>query len=463
MLDIGKAKILIHECLKYGGDFAELYFEDTTKHTLELTKESVTKCHISKIKGIGIRILEGTKEVYGYTNNLELDNIIKLCTSLSKSFRKQVLKVESDLIESPFQSNTPILIYSIPLQDKIKMAKLANKTMYEYSRYIVQAITSFTDAEQHITIANSLGLFKHDIRKNLRLSCQAIARNGEITQTSNDSYGLNSGYESYKNFDVIEFATKIAASAKTILFAEEMVAGEIPVIINNGFGGVILHEAIGHSLEASSVGKGLSVFSGLEGTQIASPLITAIDDGTIRNAWGSINIDDEGTEAQKNVLIENGILKGFMIDFLNSRKMNHLVTGSSRRESYHFPPTSRMTNTFIQNGDSTFDEIIRKTNYGLFAKKLGGGSVNPQTGEFNFAVQEGYIVEMGKIKYPVRGATLVGNGKDILKRVDMVGNNLSFGNGFCGAQSGSIPVNVGQPTIRLTLMTVGGKAAKNGL
>ena len=211
-----------------------------------------------------------------------------------------------------------------------------------------------------------------------------------------------------------------------------------------------------HSLEATSVAKGLSVFSNKIGQKIASDIVTAVDDGTLQNYWGSLNVDDEGHKTQRNVLIENGILKSYLVDKRNSKIMNHKITGNSRRESYKYQTTSRMTNTYFLNGKSTFDEIIANTKYGLFAKEMGGGSVNPATGEFNFAVNVGYLIEDGKITKPVKGATLVGSGRDVLLRIDMIGDNLSCGHGMCGSMSGSIPTNVGQPTIRVSSMTVGG-------
>jgi len=229
------------------------------------------------------------------------------------------------------------------------------------------------------------------------------------------------------------------------------------VAIDNGFGGVIFHEACGHSLEATSVAKGNSEFAGKLGQKIASDKVTAIDDGTLPNEWGSLNIDDEGNPTRKNVLIEKGILKGYMIDKLNGRRMNMEPTGSSRRQSYKYAPTSRMTNTYIAPGDDENEEIIKSIDYGLYAKKMGGGSVNPVTGEFNFAVLEGYMVKNGKIDTPVRGATLIGKGSEILKKIDMVGKELDLAAGMCGSVSGSVPTNVGQPLIRVSEITVGGR------
>ena len=229
------------------------------------------------------------------------------------------------------------------------------------------------------------------------------------------------------------------------------------VAIENGFGGVIFHEACGHSLEATSVGIGMSAMCGKLGQLVANPKVTAIDDGTIPNAWGSVNIDDEGNPTNRNVLIEGGVLKKYMIDRLGSRRLGMPMTGNGRRESYLFEPTSRMTNTFIDNGPDKNEDIIASIEYGLYARSMGGGSVNPLTGAFNFAVTEGYIVRNGKICEPVRGASLVGTGADILRDIDMVGNNLDVGQGMCGSSSGSVPTDVGQPLIRVSKITVGGR------
>lgn len=234
-------------------------------------------------------------------------------------------------------------------------------------------------------------------------------------------------------------------------------AGEMPVVIAGGFGGVIFHEACGHSLEATSVAPGMSEFAGKLGHQIASPCVTAIDDGTMPNEWGSENIDDEGTPTTRLTLIENGVLKNYMVDRLNGLKMGMAPTGSGRRQDYTYAPTSRMRNTFIAAGQDDEEEMIRTMGDGLFAKTMGGGSVNPATGEFNFSVREGYLVRDGKIVSPVRGASLIGRGSEILMRIDRVGREMTMEQGVCGSLSGSVPTNVGQPTIRVSKLTVGGK------
>jgi len=230
----------------------------------------------------------------------------------------------------------------------------------------------------------------------------------------------------------------------------------MPVIIANQFGGVIFHEACGHSLEATSVAKGTSEFAGKLGEKVASELVTAVDDGTIPHAWGTTNVDDEGIPMQHKVLIAHGVLTGYLVDRFNGRRMQMPATGSGRRQSYRFAPTSRMSNTFIAAGKSTPEEIIAATGYGLYAKYMGGGSVNTATGEFNFAVNEGYLVKDGKIDRPVRGATLIGRGSEVLRKIDMVAGDLARGQGMCGSLSGAVPTDVGQPTIRVSELTVGG-------
>jgi TldD protein len=239
--------------------------------------------------------------------------------------------------------------------------------------------------------------------------------------------------------------------------AEYAPAGKMPVVIANEFGGVIFHEACGHALEATSVAKGASLFANKLNQKVAADCVTSVDDGTIPNAWGSSNIDDEGTLTQRNVLIENGVLKSYLVDRFHAKKMNTKPNGCGRRESYKYIPTSRMSNTFIAAGKYLPEEIISATDYGLYAKRMGGGSVHPATGEFNFAVMEGYLIEKGRIVKPVRGATLIGKGIDVINNIDMVGNDLARGQGMCGSISGSVPADVGQPTIRVKELIVGGR------
>jgi TldD protein len=357
----------------------------------------------------------------------------------------------------------PIEIYpgTVNKDRKVDIMKRAYDAANNYDDIITQVTVNYLDSHQKILVANSEGVYKEDSRVRTRLAIQSVASlNGEM-QSGYFGPGSGKGFEFFENLDVEWYGKEASRIAKSMIFAEYSPSGKMPVVIDNGFGGVIFHEACGHGLEATSVAKGNSVFAGKLGQQVASSLVTAIDDGTITNGWGSSNIDDEGNATTRNVLIENGILKNYMVDKLNGRRMSMDVTGSTRRQSYRYAPTSRMTNTFITNGQSTKEEIISNTEYGLYAKYMGGGSVNPATGEFNFSVMEGYKIENGKITSPLRGATLIGTGIDVLGKIDMVGNNLELGQGMCGSISGSIPANVGQPMIRVSEIIVGGRKGED--
>lgn len=448
--------------LKTGGDFAEIFSETTYSNSYELTAGKITKAFGNHTYGAALRIIKGTQEVSGYTNDLSCESLLALAEKLAATYdgvshvEIMPFKRERAKINHPIEKRVNVVLPG----EKVKYLLSAYEAVADYSSEIVQIIGGLRDDNQQVLIANSKGRYIEDERYHVIMNLSVVASDGKSTQTGFNSIGAHSGYELLDNFDIPTFAKSVADQAITMLHADEMVGGVMPVVVHNAFGGVLLHEACVHSLEATSVAKGSSVFSGKIGEKIANEIVTAIDDGTIPNAWGSLNVDDEGEPTKKNVLIENGVLKSYLVDYRNSLKMNHPVTGSSRRQSYKYSPTSRMSNTFFAPGKNTFDEIISKTEFGLFAKKMGGGSVDPTTGEFNFAVNEGYMIEKGKITKPVRGATLVGSGAEILKNVDMIADNLTFGYGMCGSASGSVPTCVGQPTIRVQNLTVGGRGVK---
>ncbi|MBR0449599.1 MAG: TldD/PmbA family protein, partial [Clostridia bacterium] len=338
--------------------------------------------------------------------------------------------------------------------DILKSACFAAK---EYDPLIAQVTGGLASVRREILIANSEGLLCSDAHTRTRISVSAVASDKGENQSGSASPGRGMGLEMFDFISPAETGRRAAEQAMVNLRAGYCEAGQMTVAIENGFGGVIFHEACGHSLEATQVGVGMSEMCGKLGQKIANEKITAIDDGTIPGAWGSVNIDDEGNPTQRNVLIENGVLKGYMVDRLGSRRMGMAMTGNSRRQNYAFEPTSRMTNTFIDNGPDKNEDIIASIEYGLYAKQMGGGSVNPLTGAFNFAVTEGYMVRNGKICEAVRGASLIGTGSKILQDIDMVGQNLATGQGMCGSSSGSVPTDVGQPLIRVKKITVGGR------
>ncbi|MBN1044152.1 MULTISPECIES: TldD/PmbA family protein [unclassified Clostridium] len=459
---LGKSIVsqVLARCLVTGGDFAEIFEDDSVNNSISLIDGKVEDAIGGRNYGIGIRIFKGLKSVYAYTNNNSLDSLLETAYRAALALGNANEKEKNIIInEKKIQTIHPIMFYpkDVNYNKKIDILKLAYNSAKNYNSEISQVITSYGDKEQNILIANSDGLYIEDKRIRTRLGINAIASKGSENQTGFEGPGRHMGIEMFESIDPEYHGKEAARIAHTMLHAKNCPAGNMAVAIDNGFGGVIFHEACGHALEASSVAKGNSVFANKLGQQIASTKVTAIDDGTMANAWGSLNIDDEGNKTQKNILIENGILKGYMIDKLNGRRMNMKPTGSSRRQSYKYQPTSRMTNTYIANGKDNPEDIIKSISDGLYAKKLGGGSVNPVTGEFNFAVQEGYLVKNGVIKEPVRGASLIGKGSEVLMDIDMVGNNLELAQGMCGSSSGSIPTNVGQPMIRVKKMTVGGR------
>lgn len=455
------ASQVLSKCLITGGDFAEIFEEDSISNSIGIIDSKVENALGGRSYGIGIRIFKGFKSVYAYTNDNSLSSLLD--TAYKAALALGNLKEENTIIldnSFKYKNMHDIKIYpnTVDYQNKIKVMKEAYKSAKEYSSDISQVNVTYMDKTQNILIANTEGLYIEDERIRTRLGISAVASKGSENQTGFEGPGRAKGFEMFEEIDPVYYGKEAARVAYTMLHAKNCPAGKMTVAIDNGFGGVIFHEACGHSLEATSVAKGNSVFSGKLNEQIASTKVTAIDDGTLANHWGSSNIDDEGNFTKKNVLIENGILKSYMIDKLNGRRMNMKPTGSSRRQSYKYAPTSRMTNTYIQAGDDKPEDIIKSIDNGLYAKKMGGGSVNPVTGEFNFSVAEGYIVKNGEIKEPVRGATLIGKGSEVLMNIDMVGNNLAQAQGMCGSVSGSIPTNVGQPMIRVKEITVGGRS-----
>ena len=451
------AKEILEIALSTGGEFAEVFMEETSNESIEMTSGKVSKSNVSKIKGAAIRVDKGMVEVHASVTECTPEKLKEVAKTLAQSFNGEKLVEVQPFITKEVDKVVNPLIYTKNNELEIKLMSDATKAAFEHSNEIVQVISGISKKLQNIFVFASDGTWQTDTRSNIRLTCSAVASDGKIMQPGSAQYGRNQGMEMFDGYDASELGKEAAFDAVEMLHAEEMTGGDIPVVINNGFGGVILHEACVHGLEATSVAKGMSVFCGKLGQKVASDIVNAVDDGTNLNQWGSINVDDEGTPSKCNVLIENGILKSYLVDKKNSRRMNHPITGSSRRQSYKNTTTSRMTNTYFLNGTSTFEEIIKNTKYGLFAKKMGGGSVQPATGEFNFAVNVGYLIEDGKITKPVRGATLVGSGPEVLMNIDMIADNLSCSHGMCGSESGSIPTNVGQPTIRVSHITVGGK------
>lgn len=459
MLDRILAEDILNEALSTGGDFAEIFLESKTGDSFYFVDGKIEQAISGKDFGLGIRIFKDVFSVYAYTNDMSKENLIKTAQKAAKAIKGTKQDIVINLLKQEIENKHKIILSpgSILKDDKILVMKDAYAAAKEYDECISQVRINFNDSTQNILVINSEGVWAEDTRVRSRIGIESIASNMNDMQTGSYRPGASKGFEFFKEIDVKEYAQEASRIAKTMLGAKYAPSGKMPVIIENEFGGVIFHEACGHGLEATSVAKGLSVFANKIGKKVASDVVSAVDDGTLPNEWGSSNIDDEGTPTQRNLLIENGILKGYLVDKLNGRRMGTKSTGSARRESYKYAPTSRMTNTFILNGNSSLDEMLSGIENGIYAKYMGGGSVNPSTGDFNFSIMEGYLIKDGKITEPVRGATLIGNGPEILHKIDMVGDNLAHGQGMCGSVSGSIPANVGQPRVKIRDIVVGGR------
>lgn len=450
---------VLAKAVSTGADYAEIFAENTVNHSINMIADKVDSIQDAVVAGAAVRVHRGLRSVMATTVDTTESGLLRCAAEAAQALGEGDAQMEIVLKQRLFGDIHPIVTVpsTVGNREKVALLKEGYFAAREHSDAIRQVRGTLLDVDHNILIATSEGLYTQDRQIRTRMMIDAVAEvNGE-TQTGSCRPGKRMGLELFDRINPRDVGIHAAKQAITMAGAGYCPAGVMPVAIDNGFGGVIFHEACGHSLEATSVAYGRSQFAGKLGQKIANEKVTAIDDGTIPNAWGSINIDDEGTPARKNVLIEKGILKSYMIDKFNGRRMGMESTGNARRQSYAFTPTSRMTNTYIAPGDDRNEDIIASMEYGLYAKEMGGGSVNPVTGEFNFAVNEGYIVRNGKICEPVRGASLVGKGSDVIQNIDMVGSDLDMGQGMCGSSSGSIPTNVGQPLIRVSSITVGGR------
>ena len=450
---------VLQKAVSTGADYAEIFAENTTNHTISMIADKVESIKDTVIAGAAIRVYKGMRSVMASTVDTSESGLLRCAEQAADALGQGTAEIDIVLKERLFGDIHPVKVVpgSVTNREKVAVLKEGYFAAKEYDSCIAQVSGNLLDVDHNILIANTEGIYARDRQTRIRMAVSAVANKGQGTQTGSCSPGRRMGMEMFDTVDPRNIGLVAAKQAVTMAGAGYCPAGVMPVAIENGFGGVIFHEACGHSLEASSVAYGQSQFAGKLGQKIANEKVTAIDDGTIPNAWGSVNIDDEGTPAQRNVLIEKGVLKSYMIDKFNGRRMGMASTGNARRQSYAYTPTSRMTNTYIAAGEDKNEDIIASIEYGLYAASMGGGSVNPVTGEFNFAVNEGYLIRNGKICEPVRGATLVGKGSEIIQNIDMVGTDLDMAQGMCGSSSGCVPTNVGQPLIRVSTITVGGR------
>ena len=460
-MDSKKAEKLIQAGIDKKADFVELFIEETRSSSVSYSNQKIETATAGTNFGIGIRLIYGTEVFYATTSNDEEEHLLKLIDALSKT-KSEIKKAITQTVylrEKQLENIHKITLdpRKVGQEKKLSYLKLADLTARSISSDIVQVNARLFDSVSNIMIYNSEGLFVKDLRTHSRFSLGVTAEKSGERFSASEAPGAQRGFEFVESLDIKSISTKAAERALLMLSAGYVKGKKMPIVMGNGFGGVIFHEACGHPLETEAIRKKASPFVGKLNQQIAQSCLTAIDEGNIPNSWGSISIDDEGREVEKTVLIENGILKNYLSDRIGAEEVGVRRTGSARRESYQYSPVSRMRNTYIANGKDKLEDMISSISDGLYAKKMGGGSVNPATGEFNFAVEEAYLIENGKITKPVRGATLIGKGDEIISKISMVANDLEITAGMCGASSGSIPVTVGQPSLKVDEILVGGR------
>ena len=451
------AEKILDYILSHGGDFGEVFYEDTSFTKLRMTGKEIETVSAGNETGTGIRIFQNGASLYFYTEGGEEETLFRLLKENWKGGKPQVGTFGFASQGRKYYGDQDLRQAGLP--EKAALAERCNLAGLSVSDRISRMSTLYTDMDQQVFIANTEGLCAQDRRNKTRLYIAATAKDGGSTGNSYIGPGAMRGFEYYEMIRPEDWAKKAAEGALNMLHAAPCPTGRMPVVIANGFGGLFFHEACGHSLEASAVADGASEFSGLLGQRVATEKVTLIDDGSMEGEWGSLHMDDEGNLTRRNVLIEKGILKGYMVDRFNGMKLGMEPTGSARRQNYRFMPTSRMTNTYIAPGEDSLEDMIASVERGIYVKSINAGSVNPETGAFNFNTAETYLIEKGRIVKPVHGATLIGTGGDILKRVEMVGSDFELRQGFCYAASGAIYIGAGQPSVKISEMTVGGDEA----
>ncbi|MEQ1947623.1 MAG: metalloprotease TldD [Bryobacteraceae bacterium] len=455
----------LSEALSAGGDYADLYFEYLATNSIGIDEGIVKSATGGVTLGVGVRVLAGERTGYAYSDDLSSDKIRKAARTAACIARGPATIVKTGFEVARQHDLYPMLQTpnEVDLAERVELIKRADRAARAYDSRIFQVQASYADNVRHVMVATSEGRLSFDRQPMARLNVVAFAREGDGSpQHGHAGGGGRVTLDFFINEKTPEhFAKEAARQAIVQLSAKDAPSGEMTVVLGPGWPGILLHEAVGHGLEADFNRKGTSAFSGRIGQQVASPLCTVIDDGTIGSRRGSLNVDDEGMPTQKNVLIENGVLRGYLQDKLSSKLMRAASTGSGRRESYQHIPMPRMTNTYMLAGDADPEEIIRSVPKGLYCATFAGGQVDITSGNFVFSATESYLIEGGRITAPVRGASLVGNGPEALKHVSMVGHDLKLdeGIGTCGKEGQSVPVGVGIPTVKIDRMTVGGTAA----
>lgn len=454
-------KEVLIEALKNGGDFADVFIEYKKMTGIGCEDGKIERIQSGTEAGAGIRVIVGDKTAYAYTNDLDRNGLLEAARIVSHAAKGDQKEQSLDLQKLQPQVSFDILQYpdDVTTEQKVRAVRVADQAARAVDREkIKQVMVGYGDVVQKLIIANSDGDYVEDERVRTRLMVQAVAAEGSVIQTGFEAVGSHSGFELLGRNKPEEVGAAAGRRAIQMLDAKPAPAGKMPVVLAGEAGGTMIHEACGHGLEADLVQKNLSVYAGKKGQQVAAECVTVVDDATMPDRYGSYSFDDEGVPSRKVVLIENGILKDFLYDRLTAKRDGVASNGHGRRESYQHKPIPRMGNTYIAPGKDDPKEIIRSAGNGLLVKKMGGGQVNTTTGDFVFDVAEGYLIKNGAIGSMVRGATLTGNGPEVLKIIDAVGSDLGFTIGTCGKDGQGVPVSDAQPTILIRQLTIGGTA-----
>jgi TldD protein len=453
---VGRA---LDRALARGGDFGELYAEDRRSFGVGLDDGRVEHPQSGAGRGASIRVVVGDASYFGHVDGITEDDVLRVADSVAQAVRGGDAR-HVELRAAPQPARTHRIEQrpeEVDAAAKANILRLCDETARAAGAAVAQVSASYAETRQQVEVYNSDGVAAADDRTRVRLGVQVVARSGETVETGMETRGGHAGFELIADHPE-QVADAAARKALTMLKAVDAPTGRMPVVVGSGFGGVLLHEAVGHGLESDAVQKRASVYAGRLGDQLAAKGVVAYDDGRLPNEWGSDGIDDEGTPTQKTTIIEDGVLTSYMYDLLRAGKDGVRSTANGRRESFRHMPLPRMTNTYFGPGEATRDELIAGVDRGLYAVSFGGGQVEPATGDFVFGVSEGYLIENGKVTAPVRGATLVGNGIEALAGVDGIAADLSIATGFCGKGGQRVAAGVGQPHVRIRALTVGGTA-----
>jgi TldD protein len=449
--------------MRTGADFAEIFAEDRRSSSATLDDGRVEEVVSGRDRGAGIRVVAGDTTGFAHTADLSESGLASAAGAAAAAARRGgggTRTVAVSALQTPARLEVRIAPEKVPKDRKVALLTAADAAARSAGGAVTQVSARYGDGRRRILVADSDGLFTGDDQVRTLFSVSCVATGDTGMQTGRESAGRTVGFELFDLYDVEEMARRAAQRALTKLTARPAPSGEMPVVVGPGGGGVLFHEACGHGLEADLVAKSASVFAGRIGERVAAPMVTLIDDGTMAGEWGHYGIDDEGRPAARNVLISDGVLTDYMWDRLRARKEGRASSGNGRRQSYQHLPMVRMTNTYIDNGDADAGDIVADTSHGVYVAQLGGGQVNTATGDFVFGMTEAYLIENGRITAPIREGNLIGNGPEVLTRIDALGNDFAMGSpGTCGKDGQGVPVGDGTPTLRVASLTVGGIAA----